>query len=243
MGQPGWFLHALCPQDSYSTVGKWVKVQQDNLDKPKPMLHRVREQLFTKQNRYRVLASYQEGDWVLVHHSRLPAWPLSPSADPRFGSPKTLSVNGHRITVQYSLRLGGTLVCAAKQLKHYYNPEPLCGEEWVLNNEGIAALDLQGAASPMEVEGELRDMNVKEIAKESFYMVKSVLRHRFRQEWRFPTLLEGFGVEEPFALCIPSICWLLGMSEPKVPGNPLLPFCSLRDAQTPLGFTTCPWTT
>ena len=25
MGRPAWFLHATYPEDSYSTVGKWVK--------------------------------------------------------------------------------------------------------------------------------------------------------------------------------------------------------------------------
>ena len=34
------------------------------------------------------------------------------------------------------------------------------------------------------------------MAKESFYLVKSVLRHRYRQGWHFLTLWEGFGVEE-----------------------------------------------
>ena len=58
------------------------------------------------------------------------------------------------------------------------------------------SLDLQGAASPMEVEGELPDMNAEEMAKEGFYLVKSVLRHRYRQGWHFLTLWEGFRVEE-----------------------------------------------
>ena len=48
----------------------------------------------------------------------------------------------------------------------------------------------------MEVEGELPDMNAEEMAKEGFYLVKSVLRHRYRQGWRFLTLWEGFGVAE-----------------------------------------------
>ena len=63
-------------------------------------------------------------------------------------------------------------------------------------DEQIAALDLQGAASPMEVEGDLPDMNAQEMAKECFYLVKSVTRHRYRQGWRFLTLWEGFGVRE-----------------------------------------------
>ena len=76
------------------------------------------------------------------------------------------------------------------------------------HEEKIAALDLQAAASPIEVEADLPDMNAEEMAKEGFYLVKSVLRHRYRQGWGFLTLWEGFGVEEatsePFsALVLP----------------------------------------
>ena len=73
MGRPAWFLHAPYPKDSYSTVGKGVKEQQAKVDTAKAMLQRVREGRWTKKNRHRVPASYKEGDWVLVHHSRLPA--------------------------------------------------------------------------------------------------------------------------------------------------------------------------
>ena len=49
-------------------------------------------------------------------------------------------------------------------------------------------------------------MNAGEIAKEGFYLVKSVLRHRCRQGWRLLTLWEGFGVEEatwePFSVFV-----------------------------------------
>ena len=82
MGRPAWFLHAPYPEDSYSTVGKWVKEQQDKMHKAKAMLERVGERHWTKKKRHRVSASYQEGDWVLVHHSWLPAWPCSTSDDP-----------------------------------------------------------------------------------------------------------------------------------------------------------------
>ena len=196
MGRPAWFLYAPYPEDSYSTVGKWVKEQQDKVDKAKAILWRVRQRQWNKKNKHRVPASYQEGDWVLVHHSPLPAWPCSTSDDPYFGPYKILSLDGHRITVRCSPPLGGTLVCAAQQLKRYYDPEDLCGEEWELNDEEIAALDLQGAASPMEVEGVLPDMNTEEMANEGFYLVKLVIRHRYRQGWRFLTLWEWFAVEE-----------------------------------------------
>ena len=207
MGRPAWFLHAPYPEDSYSTVGKCMKEQQHKVDKPKAMLQRVRERQWNKKNKHRVPASCKEGDWVLVHHSRLPVWPRSSSDEPYFGRYKILSVDGHRITVRCSPGLGGTLVCAAQQLKRYYNAEDLCGEEWELNNEEIAALDLQGAASPIEVEGKLADMNAEDMAKEGFNLVKSVIRRHYRQGWYFLSLWEGFGVEE--ATCEPFSAFVL----------------------------------
>ena len=145
------------------------------MDKTKAMLQRVRERKWNEKNKHRVPASYQEGDWVLVHHSGPSAWPRSTSDDPYFRPYKILFVDGHRITVRCSPRLGGTLVCAAQPLKRYYYPEDLCGKEWELNDEEIAALDLRSAASPMGVEGKLPSMNAEEIAKEGFYLVKSVI--------------------------------------------------------------------
>ena len=35
--------------------------------------------------------------------------------------------------------------------------------------------------SPMEGGGDLPDMNAEEMAKEGFYLVKYILRHRYRQ--------------------------------------------------------------
>ena len=43
MGRPAWFLHTPYPENSYSIVGKWLKEQQDKVDKAKAMLQRVRE--------------------------------------------------------------------------------------------------------------------------------------------------------------------------------------------------------
>ena len=92
--------------------------------------------------------------------------------------------------------LRGILVCAAQHLRRYYDPEDPRGGEWELKDEEIAALDLQGATSPMEVDGDHPDMNAQEMAKEGFCFVKSVLRHRYCQGWRFLNLWEVFGVEE-----------------------------------------------
>ena len=83
-----------------------MKEQQDNVDKAEAGLQMVSERQWTNKNRHRVPASYREGDLVLGHHSRLPAWPRSAGDDPYFGPCKFLTVDGHRITVQCSSQLG-----------------------------------------------------------------------------------------------------------------------------------------
>ena len=44
-------------------------------------------------------------------------------------------------------------MCAAQHLTRYYDPGDLCGEEWELNDEEIAALDLQGPPALWKLKG------------------------------------------------------------------------------------------
>ena len=157
-----------------------MKEQQAKMDTAKAMIQRLRQQWRKKKNKLRVRTTYQKGDCVLVHHGQLPTWPRFTSNGPYFGAYKILSVDNHRITVRCSAQLGGTLVCEAGLVKHYYDQEDLSGEEWELNDAEIVILDVQGSASAMEVEGKLPNMTAKRIAKEVFYLVKSILRHRYR---------------------------------------------------------------
>ena len=61
------------------------------------------------------------------------------------GSP---TVDGHRIRVRWSSRLGGTLVGAAQHLKRYYDPEDLCGEELEMNKRGDRCCGATGGCQP-----------------------------------------------------------------------------------------------
>ena len=115
MGRPAWFLHAPYPEDSYSTVGKWVKEQRDRMFKAKAMLQRVREREWNKKKKHRVSASYQERDWVLVHHRGVPAWPRSTSDDHYFGPYKILSMDGDRSAVFSPTRGDPGVRCSTAQ--------------------------------------------------------------------------------------------------------------------------------
>ena len=85
LGRPAWFLHAPYPGDTHSSVGEWVQEQQAKVIKAKAMLRRVRGRQWNKKNKHRVPATYQEGDWVLVHRSLLPAWHALPVMTPTSG--------------------------------------------------------------------------------------------------------------------------------------------------------------
>ena len=92
---------------------------------------------------------------MLVHHSRLRARPWSTSDDPYFGPrscPWTVTASLCGVLPD----LGGPWCALCNvQLKHYYDPDDLCGQDWELSDEEIAALNRQGAASPIKIEGEL----------------------------------------------------------------------------------------
>ena len=98
-------------------------------------------------------------------------------------------------------------MCAAQQTEHSYDPDNLCREEWELNDKKIVALDLQRAATPMEVEDTPPDMNAEDMAKQGFNVVKSIIRHSYRQSWCFVSLQEGLGVGE--ATCEPLSAFVL----------------------------------
>ena len=54
MGRPAWSLHAPYPEDVHSTVRKWVKEQQDKVDKAKAMLQRARERHWNRKDKHGV---------------------------------------------------------------------------------------------------------------------------------------------------------------------------------------------
>ena len=44
-------------------------------------------------------------------------------------------------------------MCAAQQLKHYYDPEDLCGEDWELNDEGRPLCTYRALLAPWKLKG------------------------------------------------------------------------------------------
>ena len=51
LGRPAWFLHAPYPEDSYSTMGAWVKEQEEKVNKAKTKLQKVQKRQWDKKNK------------------------------------------------------------------------------------------------------------------------------------------------------------------------------------------------
>ena len=130
---------------------------------------------------------------MLVHHSRLPPWPRNCLQDPFFGHYHIIKINGSRIHVRCSPRLGGELLCAPKQLRHHYSPDELSSDEWCLLDREVDHLNLQNAANPEEAD-ELEEMTAHEMAVDGYYMVAGIACHEYKQGWKFLTLWDGYGL-------------------------------------------------
>ena len=183
------------PEDFKSPVGDWLEHKQSMANQAGTNLRHIRDRELSRRNRLRRPASFKVGDLVLVHHSRLPSWPRNCSQDPHFGPHRIIRIDGSRIHVRCSPRLGCELLCAPKQLRHYHSPDDLSWDEWRLSDSEVKRIHLENAASPEEAD-ELEEMTADEMALDGYYVVAAIARHEYKQGWKFLTLWDGYGLSE-----------------------------------------------
>ena len=194
-GRPAWFFKTPFPEDFKSPVGDWLEHKQSLANQAGTNLRHIRDRELSRRNRLRRPASFKVGDLVLVHHSRLPSLPRNCLRDPYFGPYRIISIDGSRIPVRCSPRLGGELLCAPKQLRHYHSPDDLSWDGWRLSDSEVERIDLENAASPEEAD-ELEEMTAHEMAVDGHYVVAGIARHKYKQGPKFLTLWDGYGLSE-----------------------------------------------
>ena len=138
-GRPAWFFKTPFPEDYKSPVCDWMEHRQDLANLARANLKHVRERELTRRNCTRRPATFKVGDLVLVHHLQLPTWPRNCLQDPYFGPYRIIKIDGSRIHVRCSPRLGGELLCAPKQRRHYPSPDKLSLDEWRPSEKEISA--------------------------------------------------------------------------------------------------------
>ena len=162
-GRPGWFFRTPFPEDFKSPVGDWLEHKKSMASQAGTNLRHIRERELSRRNRLRRYLSFKVGDLGLLHHSRLPSWPRNCLQDPPFGPYHIIRIDGSRIHVRCSPRLGGELLCASKQLRHYQSHDNLSWDEWRLSDSEVERIDLENAGSPEETD-KLEEMTADEMA-------------------------------------------------------------------------------
>ena len=194
-GRPAWFLKTPLPEDFKSPVGDWLEHKRSMANQAGTNLRHIREHELSRRNRVRRPANFKVGDLVLVHHSRLPSWPHNCLQVPCFGPCGIIRIDGSRIHVRCSPRLGGELLCAPKQVRHYDFPDDLSWDDWRLSDSEVQRIDLENAASIEEAD-ELEEMTADEMAVHGYYVVAGIARHEYKQGWKFLTPRDGYGLSE-----------------------------------------------
>ena len=194
-GRRAWFFKTPFPEDFKSPVGDWLEHKQSMANQAGTNLRHIRDRELSRRNRLRRPASFTIGALVLVHHSRVPSWPCNCLQDPYFGPHHIIRIDGSRIHVRCSSRLGGELLCVPKQLRHYHSRDHLSWYEWRLSDSQVKRIDLENAASPGEAD-ELEEMTADEIAVDGYYVVAGIARHEYKQGWKFLSLWAGYGLSQ-----------------------------------------------
>ena len=194
-GPPAWFFKTPFPEEYKSSVGDWLDNRPDLANLATANLKHVRECELTRRNRTRRPATFKVADLELVHHSRLPTWPRNCLQDPYFRPYRIVKIDGCRINPRCSPRLDGELLCAPKQLRHYYSPYELSWVEWRPSDREVERIDLENAANPEEA-NDLEEMTADEMAVHGFYVVAGIAGNEYKQGWKFLTLWDCYGVSE-----------------------------------------------
>ena len=180
--------------------------RQDLANLARANLKHVRERELTRRNRTRRPATFKVGDLVLVHHSVLPTWPRNCLQDPYLGPYRIIKIDGSRIHVKCSARLGEELLRAPKQLRHYHSPDELSWYECRLSDGEVERIDLENAANPEEAD-EIEVRTADEMAVDGYYVVAGIARQEYEQGWKFLTLWDGYvlseATSEPMSAFIP----------------------------------------
>ena len=168
-------------------MGDWLEHKQSLDNQTGTNLRHIPDRELSRWNRLPPPASFKVGDLVLVHHSRLPSWPRNCVQDSYFGPYRIIRIDRARIHVRCSPRLGGELLCAPKQLRHYHSPDDVSWDVWGLSDSEFKRIDLENAAS-LEGADELEEMTADEMAVDGYRVVAGIARHEYKQGWKFLTL-------------------------------------------------------
>ena len=143
-------------------------------------------------NKGRKIATFQEGDFVLVSKKRFPQWTISKFGSQWFGPYKITNVKSNCVEIHASQILGGNVEVAYAFLKRYpleiYDDEQIDDTEM----EEIAKEDEENAP---QVEPKM-EFSEKEHQERGYFLVEKILKHKYKQGYFFLVKWENYALED-----------------------------------------------
>ena len=179
-GLPGFHMEFPTPQDANPKMKEWMGKQAALASKTKELPERIRECENPRSNRGRKPIEYQIGDMVLVHHNRLPRWKKNDLDLPYHYPFMVTDVGPSSFKVPSSSRSGGEIEVGFPFLKRYtlmdeydldlegFDDERAAEEDELNNDQDEEMTSELGSAGDSEGEGQLPDMNTKEMKAKGF---------------------------------------------------------------------------
>ena len=224
LGRPGWNLFALNPDgETGPTVNQWLEHQFSLSAIAKKNLREFRARTLQRKNRRKSAVPYKIDDLVLVHPNQFPKWQRKKLSSPWWGPFRVQKVTTGTVHVMAAPKLGGLMRVAHAHLKRYPVCEEGDGDIWeALADEAASAIDQDARVAEEEVPLD-NELQPEEL------IVEAILKHRYKQGWRFLTKFRGY----PIGDCVWETPHSFAVSKDKI--NDLYAnYCETHGITTPL---------
>jgi len=181
------------------SVENWLHEQLLLQEKASKRLQHLREKSLQRSNRGRPQSTYTVGEYVLIHKKRWPQMKIPKLESPWLGPFKIQTVHHNSLKVLVSPSLGGLIQVAMSMVRKWYQNEMLEEsddvEEVAENQDERELNNEEEEQSNPEEEPQFPEFTEVEAPKdEGYYNVKEILKHKFRQGWRFLVHWENYPI-------------------------------------------------
>ena len=190
-GRPAWIPDFVPDPEANPTVQSWINDHMEMQDKARKRLQKLREAYLHKANKGRQDASFKVDDYVLVHKRRFPQWKITKLGTQWFGPYRVIQVKHSALIVRTSPKLGGEIEVSYAFLKKF----PACYDDDMEEEANENDVDV-AERDDANIQDQTEEMTVEEHAKEGFFMVEKIIKHKYKQGWRFLTMWENYGIDD-----------------------------------------------
>ena len=192
LGRPGWYPKVAAVESEESPLQRdWFNFQLEKFQVAQRKLQQVRAHAVKKRNKFRKPAVFAVDDYVLVHRRRFPQWHVEALGPQWFGPYRIVKVKAFSVKLRASPKLGGEIEVPHEFLKKW--PHTILEDDEPFEFDEGSAEEEDGEE---ESARETQEMDLEEAEQAGYYHVERIVRHRFKQGWRFLVKWEGWPIAD-----------------------------------------------